>query len=335
MRDTSPFSPTAKLRRALSGGEVSFQQGDLTAAEHTADTVLVRLDHTNSRNRPAAGDMLELRVSAIELKARVRRELADLAAAVELHQMALALLDTPQASAQLQSLRITVLIRLGESLRILGRYRESEDFHRRAWGLADDTPTAPMELVAALNGLGIVYKDTQRFINAAGCYKRALTIAIETVGPEAPELADIYHNLAGLQHIQARFTDGEPYARRALALRLAREGAASTGVAGDLAVLGAILLGQGRHAEAEQALGQALSIWHQRFGLDHYEVAIVEHNLAALHLARGEHQQALDCYRNVLRIKRRVLGPGNHQVMALQAHLDKLSHDRRTATGQT
>ena len=90
------------------------------------------------------------------------------------------------------------------------------------------------------------------------------------------------------------------------------------GTAGDLAVLGALLLGQGRHAEAEAILRQSLAIWQHHFGAHHYEVAVVQHNLAALYRCRGETRRAQQIHQRVLDIKRRDLGPEHHEVVALQ-----------------
>ena len=163
-------------------------------------------------------------------------------------------------------------------------------------------------LVAALNGLGIVCKDTDRFADAAANYQQALAIAERVVGSSGRQLADVHHNLAGLDHAQNRFFHGEPHARRAIQLRHIAFGLNSTAAAGDFAVLGALLLGKGRYADAHDALERSLHIWVKRFGPDHYEVAVVKQHLAALYTARGEDAQAEGAYRTVLEIKHRVLG---------------------------
>ena len=138
-------------------------------------------------------------------------------------------------------------------------------------------------------------------------------------------MADLHHNLAGLDHAQHRFFHGEPHARRAIQLRQIAPGLNSTAAAGDFAVLGALLLGKGRYADAEDALEKSLRIWVKHFGPDHYEVAIVKHHLAALYTARGQHARAEDAYRTVLEIKHRVLGADNAEVIALEQHVNRLA----------
>ena len=39
------------------------------------------------------------------------------------------------------------------------------------------------------------------------------------IDPEHPDVATLYHNLGGLEHARGRYTRGEPWARRAVAVR--------------------------------------------------------------------------------------------------------------------
>jgi Tetratricopeptide repeat len=111
---------------------------------------------------------------------------------------------------------------------------------------------------------------------------------------------DAYLESAASQKGQDHFVEGEPLVRRALELRAAHEGLETTGAAGDLAVLGALLLGQQRYTEAETVLERSLATWQRRYGHHHYEVAVVKHNLAALYQARGDQPRALRTLNDVL-----------------------------------
>jgi tetratricopeptide (TPR) repeat protein len=102
------------------------------------------------------------------------------------------------------------------------------------------------------------------------------------------------------------------------------EESTSAGVAGDLAVLGALLLGQGRYAEAEEVLLQSLAIWRHHFGQEHYEIAVVQNNLAAVYTALGDLQQAERTYNAALQIKRGILGADHPEVTYLQRQLERL-----------
>jgi tetratricopeptide (TPR) repeat protein len=322
---TSPLSRTAHIRRLLYRGEFALAQGDLSTAEEVGRSALALLDHTANRRPGAVETAQELEVAGLELVARVRREWTDFTGAARLYRQALAVLDAAPTTAENDWRSVTVLISLGEALRLLGRFSEAEQHSRRAVELAKRIqPTDPILHAAALNGLGIVFKDTGLYRDAAAAYERALQLCDQALGPDDPQIASLLHNLAGLAHAEGRLVEGEAHIRRGLQIRGRAEPPASTGTASDLAVLGALLLEQHRITEAEPILQRSLAIWEDRFGSEHYEVAIVQHNLAALYAERGDHDRAAQAYRQVLNIKRIVLGPSHPDLAALEEHLARL-----------
>ena len=325
---TSPFSRLAKLRRALRRGEYALRSGDLDGAERAGRHILDQLGTDSDDLTNLRPGELGAMISGLELVACVRRELTDFVGCVELHQRALTALELEPGGADRDQLRMATLVRLGEALRLLGRFPEAEDALKRAIQLTDThDPPDPINRAMALNGLGIVFKDTQRFEQAGQHYRQALTLLEQTLGPNDLELAPLYHNLAGLEHAQDRFAEGEPLARRALELRAAHEGLETTGAAADLAVLGALLLGQQRYTEAETVLERSLAIWQGKFGQQHYEVAVVKHNLAALYQSRGDQPRALRTLSQVLDIKCHILGPTHPDVLSLRQYIARLTQE--------
>ena len=114
------------------------------------------------------------------------------------------------------------------------------------------------------------------------------------------------------------------------AIRAKHEGLETAGAAGDLAVLGALLLGQQRYPEAEAVLEQSLAVWQSRYGNQHYEVAVVKHNLAALYAARGEHPRAVCTLIQLHDIKTRILGSTHPDVIALRDYIAAVSAQSAT-----
>ncbi len=57
----------------------------------------------------------------------------------------------------------------------------------------------------------VATKYTGHFDTAYQLYRRALRIAIDTLGPNHTDVASIYHNLGGLEHARGRFRRGEPF----------------------------------------------------------------------------------------------------------------------------
>jgi tetratricopeptide (TPR) repeat protein len=287
-----------------------WRAGHTAAALHHGERALTMFAAYVAR-RPGGGpDELVAATLAI---AGFRAELADHAGAERLCQQALTALDTRDN----RTLRAMALIRLGNVRRLRGDFDRAEEVLRTAVALADRQPSDPALLGAARNALGIVFKDTRRYPAAA----REYHIALGLPGAATDLAPAVHHNLAGLAYAEGRFAEAEVWARRGLALRERTDPAGSTGVAGDITVLGAVLVALERYAEAAELLHRALDIWTARFGPEHYEVSVCLHNLAVLQQRRGEPDAALRSFQEALRIREAVLGPAHPELAVLLNNL--------------
>lgn len=210
-----------------------------------------------------------------------------------------------------------ILTRLGNTQRLAGQYREASETLTAALHLASWDSIEPLRKAGVLNALGILAKDIGRFEDAKGHYILALEFMTRALDANAPELASMHHNLAGLLHAQGRFDEAEPVALRALSLRASSDPPDPSGVAADMSVLGAVLAGEGHLDEAEEKLRGALQIWESLYGPDHYEVAVQLNNLASIQQKRGDLDAASKGYLRALQIKERVLGRNHPEVAAL------------------
>ena len=253
---------------------------------------------------------------ALLAMAGCRAELADHAAAELLCQRALVALDTRDNRA----LRVEALIRLGSVRRSRGDFDRAEETLRTALALAGDQPHDPALLGSAHNALGVLFKDTRRYPAAAREYE----VAWRLLGTATDFAPAVCHNLAGLAYAEGRFVEAEAWIRRGLALREGTGRADSTGVAGDIVVLGAVLVALERYPEAEELLHRALDSWTARFGPEHYEISVCLHNLAVLHQRRGEPDAALRSFQDALRIREAVLGAGHPEVAVILNNLAAL-----------
>jgi len=287
-----------------------WRAGQITAALHHGDHAVTMFVACVAR-RPDR-DPGEL-VAAMLAMAGFRTELSDYPAAERLCERALAALDTRDN----RKLRVEALIRLGSVHRLHGDFDRAEEASRAAVALANQPPSLDPALLGAVhNGLGIVLKETGRYPAAA----REYDIALGLSGSATDLAAAVHHNLAGLAYAEGRFVEAEIEARQGLALReRARaaqpaRSAESTGVAGDLTVLGAVLVALQRYAEAEELLRHALDVWTTRFGPEHYEISVCLHNLAVLQQRRGEADAALRSFQDALRIREAVLGAAHPEL---------------------
>jgi tetratricopeptide (TPR) repeat protein len=212
------------------------------------------------------------------------------------------------------------LVRRGNIRRLRGEYDPARTDLDRALRLAQ----TPLQQAGAHNAAGILAKDAGRLAEAHAHYQRAFARMEAEIGVDRPELASLFHNLAGLEHASGDYVAGEPHARRAIALRTAAFGHDSPAVAADLAVLGALLTGQGRLDQAEELFNQTLATWLRAHGPDHYEVAISLESLAWLHAKQGATERSSQEHLEALRIKEAVLGPDHPEVRGLRATHEQL-----------
>ena len=208
------------------------------------------------------------------------------------------------------------LCRRACALRDRAQYREAETLLRREVALGRlGCPGCEVRLCAAWNELGVLYKYMGRFDEAEEAYRRALELA-QPAGSHADDavLATLYHNLGGLDHARGQYVEGEPYARRGVAIRERLLGPDDPEVASDLAALAPLLDGQGKRQEAAALLTRAIAILERAYGPNHCELAVSWNNLAALRDAEGNGPEALQLYRRALDLKRRCLGPDHPDV---------------------
>lgn len=310
----TPALPRAR-RRLLRAARLAAA-GRTAEAVSLADLACGTLRRSASRDRRRRTEYANALTCAADLHVALMALPAALCALDALVDL-LALAGTepePQASDRFAD----ALIRRGDVLRLLARHDLADADLARAGRLA----TSVRCKAGAHNAAGILAKDRGRYDEAELHYRTALALGREVFGDDSHHLASVFHNLGGLEHARQRYTVGAPYARRAVALRERAWGSHSTQVAGDQAVLAALLTGAGLLAEAEELFDAALSTFLARLGPLHYEVGAVLHSLGALHLQTGRPVQALAEYEQALRITSQVLGGDHPHVRSLTADLD-------------
>ncbi|HET6150325.1 MAG TPA: tetratricopeptide repeat protein [Polyangia bacterium] len=247
------------------------------------------------------------------------------------YQRALALLGASGRARSLDPdvgrLRVQAGILFAGAERGLGRFAAADRAYQRTfvdarrWLDGRDPDRGGL-----LNNWGMLRKYQGRFPEAIRFYRRALRIARANRDREA--LANLYHNLGGVEHARGRFAAGVPHARRSVALREAIHGRDAVAVAADLAALAALVDGTGRLAEAAVLYGRALAVFRKRLGPRSSEVGLTLAGLADVRQKQGRAATAERIYRQSLSILERILGR-DHPDVALTVH--NLAHARRAA----
>src|SRR5204862_3703388 len=112
-------------------------------------------------------------------------------------------------------------------------------------------PHDRLRLAAALNALGLLYKDLSRYDDARDFYERALSVVERAAESDDREIATLYHNLGGIEHARHNYAAGEPFARKGLEIRKRLPDRDENALAADMVALAAILDGQRKFDEAE------------------------------------------------------------------------------------
>lgn len=214
----------------------------------------------------------------------------------------------------MDSARVSALLKRGLAHSARGNYARAETWLRKA--LASAPRAAGLFIAdrpALRNELGMVCKYLGKLDSAERYYRLALRHACRCPGSPEREffLANLYHNLGGVEHSRRRFSRAEEYASQGLELRLTCATPGGIAVAFDQAALATILDGQRRYAESERLYRQALRTYRREYR-SHPEIAVVMNNLGAHYQATGQPKRAESYYRAALKKKRQKL-PGKHQ----------------------
>ena len=220
----------------------------------------------------------------------------------------------PVGAQQAARFRVEALAEAGQRSIEAAAYPAAEAQLRAALALAESRlGEGDLDTARVLNALGMLGKYTARFDEARRLYLRALSIA-ERAGGDPLLEADVYHNLGGLEHARGAFAAGEPYARRAVAIRTGILGPDHSAVAADEAALAALVDAQGRYDEAEALYVKAIGVFQREPGPPPLELAVSLNNLAAIEQARGRLRRAEGLYRRALALKERRWGGGHPDV---------------------
>jgi len=188
-----------------------------------------------------------------------------------------------------------------------GHYPAAESALRKACALRGDNPLA-------LRGLGQVLDAEAKYSEAEPLDQRALAIDEKALGPEHPEVARDFNNLATLYLDQGKYAKAEPLYRQALAIDEKALGAEHPSVAAALNNLALLYGHEGKYAKAESLYQRALAIDEKALGAEHPSVATDLNNLALLYDHQGRYAKAEPLYRQALAINEKALGPEHPSV---------------------
>ncbi|KAJ0063348.1 hypothetical protein NL108_000281, partial [Boleophthalmus pectinirostris] len=156
------------------------------------------------------------------------------------------------------------------------------------------------DVATMLNILALVYRDQNKYKEAANLLNDALAIREKTLGPDHPAVAATLNNLAVLYGKRGKYREAEPLCKRALEIREKVLGADHPDVAKQLNNLALLCQNQGKYAEVEQYYQRALHIYQSHRDPNDSNVAKTKNNLASCYLKQGKYRQAEALYKEIL-----------------------------------
>jgi tetratricopeptide (TPR) repeat protein len=161
--------------------------------------------------------------------------------------------------------------------------------------------TASLETIASPAG-SQTSLDVGKHAQREQLYRKALTQAETTLGPDHPDIADHLGNLALVFHRQGKYEEAEILYQRALPIREKALGAEHPKVATVLNNLALLYRDQGRNAEAQRLWERSLAIVEKTFGPQHPKTVLRLCNLADLFYEQGAYDRAEQLYQRLVGI---------------------------------
>ena len=162
--------------------------------------------------------------------------------------------------------------------------------------------------------IGNVHWRLSDYQQAKEYYERALSIQLNTLGPDHIEVATTYLNMVSLHCSLGNNQQAKKYCERALSIKLNELGPDHVDVARTYHDMGNVHGNLGDNQQAKKYYERALSIQLNKLGPDHVDVARTYHAMGTLHHKLGDNQQAKNYYERALSIRLNKLGPDHADV---------------------
>jgi CHAT domain-containing protein/Flp pilus assembly protein TadD len=180
---------------------------------------------------------------------------------------------------------------------------------------------SPREDCAALYRQGVHYSDQHNYAKAADALERAAKLGETALGPNAPELSDIYYTLGHTDFSLGHYAEAAAALQRALSIREKAFPPTHPKVANsinDLAFLDDTL---GRYDEAEALYKRAAAIQEKLLGPENPNTVRVYNNLAVLYLHAARYAEAEPLLKRVTASWEKTLGPTKPDVATAYSNL--------------
>lgn len=193
---------------------------------------------------------------------------------------------------------------------------EAERLYKRALAIVDRWfGSQPLAVGTTLHGLGSLYLQRGKFIDAEQHLKRAVEVDQRSLDPRDPRRARALMALGDVYFRLGQFVRAEPQYRRALEVLEQALGAEHRDIAEAVNGLAILSMALGRPELADRLYQRSQRILEKSLGADHVEVAEVLVSRAQQLMTLGELEESERLYRRALVIQEKSLGPDHCTVL--------------------
>ncbi|KAK5246710.1 hypothetical protein LTR20_007356 [Exophiala xenobiotica] len=175
----------------------------------------------------------------------------------------------------------------------------------------------------ALLGLGNLYRDQGKLVQAETMYQRALQGYEKALGQEHTSTLDTINNLGGLYADQGKLAQAESMYQRALQGYEKALGQEHTSTLNTVNNLGNLYADQGKLSQVESMYRRALQGYEKALGEDlvHESMPALNtyENLAHLLVLQGQHVEATELFKRALAGLKKVLGSSHERCQHLES----------------
>ncbi|NEQ51083.1 MAG: tetratricopeptide repeat protein [Leptolyngbya sp. SIO3F4] len=243
--------------------------------------------------------------SALNGVAEVNRVLGNFEVAKPLYQQALEIYgmslpeDHPFVATTLNNLGLVYIQ--------LGQFAEAEPLLQRSIAIQERLGD-PGILARSYNNLGELYRNQGNYNQAVEYFQRAIEQAIQSSGPDAPDVGLASSNLGAVEQQRGNFDAAEKLFLRAIDIYRGAFGETHPNLALALLNLGTVYQAQSRYDEVEQLYNDALSIQLEAYGEQHPEVLYTLGSFGALYQVQGLYDKAERYYQEGLALSQQIYG---------------------------
>ncbi|NLL53751.1 MAG: tetratricopeptide repeat protein, partial [Clostridiales bacterium] len=174
---------------------------------------------------------------------------------------------------------------------------------------AEDLKTETEEITGLyVEGAGWLY-HTALYKEALVWYQKALAINIKTLGPEHPDTATSYNNIARIYDSQGKYEEALVWYQKALAIYEKTLGLDHPNTATTYNNIAVIYSDQGKHEEALKWHKKALAIHERVLPYNKLDTVATYNNIAIVYDSQRKYEEALKWYKKALAICKKTLGP--------------------------